>query len=185
MHFKMTRRRLMTAIAALAMVAPLAPIYAESAANLDAAASATLARLKATEPVTAKMIEKAKGILIFPEIVKAGFIVGGATGEGVLRVKGKNAGYFRSTSLSIGYQAGLTKFGYVIFLMDAAALQFARESDGWEIGSAPNLTIADKGFSRRLSTTTIQNGIYVFFIDQKGLFAGAGLEGTKISRIGD
>ena len=188
MRIDTTRRMLlMGAAVTLASAAILPPgrAQAASAGEMDAAASAALDRLKATEPVTGEMIRKAKGIMIFPEIVKGGFLVGGATGKGVLRVKGKNVGYYRSTSISYGLQAGLTTFGYIIFLMDDAALRYARESDGWEIGSAPNVTIADRGIARRLSTTTMQKGIYVFFIDQRGLFAGAGLEGTKISRIAD
>lgn len=188
MDLKINRRALIgffTALAAAMTLSPGLPAQAASASGLDAAASATLDRLKATEPVTDQLIRHAMGILVFPEIVKGGFLVGGASGEGVLRVKGKTAGFFRSDALSFGLQAGLTRFGYVVFLMDDAALRFARESKGWEIGTAPNVTIADKGVARRLSTSTIQEGIYVFFLDQQGLFAGAGLEGTKITRIGE
>lgn len=185
---KNDRRTVLRAFAALVAISAVLPPSAAlsaSAAELDAAADATLARLRATEPVSEQMIRKAKGILIFPEIVKGGFLVGGATGEGLLRVKGRNAGIYRSNALSFGLQAGLTKFGYVVFFMDDNALRFAKETQGWEIGTAPNVTIADKGVARRLSSSTLQNGIYVFFLDRKGLFAGAGLEGTKISRIAD
>ncbi len=158
---------------------------AESAAELDAAADAALERLKKSETVTDKMIHSAKGILIFPEIVKGGLIVGAAGGKGVLRVGGKTDGYYRSTALSYGLQAGVERFGYVMFLMDEASLNFLRESHGWEVGIGPHVTIADEGIARKLSTSTVQEGVYVFFVGQEGFFAGAGIEGTKISRIGE
>jgi lipid-binding SYLF domain-containing protein len=156
---------------------------AESAAELEASADAALERLKKTEPFTEEMIESAKGLLIFPEIIKGGLLVGAAAGDGVLRVNGKTDSFYRSTALSYGLQAGIEKFGYVMFLMDDESLRYIRETDGWEIGVGPTVTIADEGFARKLSTTTERKGIYVFFVSQKGFFAGAGIEGSKITRI--
>jgi lipid-binding SYLF domain-containing protein len=157
---------------------------AASAKELNAAADATLARLQKSKPVTAEMLANAKGVLIFPEIVKGGLIVGASAGDGVLRVGGKPDGYYRSTAVSYGFLAGITKFGYVMFLMDNESLDYLRDTAGWEVGVGPNVTIADEGIlARKLTTTTVQSGIYVFFIDQKGFFAGSGIEGTKITRI--
>jgi lipid-binding SYLF domain-containing protein len=158
---------------------------AASAEEMNAAANATLARLQKSEPVTGQMLGNAKGILIFPEIIKGGLIIGAAAGEGVLRVGGKTVGYYRSTAVSYGLQAGITKFGYVMFLMDTESLEYVRDTAGWEVGVGPNITIADKGIARKLSTSTAQSGIYVFFVGQEGFFAGAGIEGTKITRIAD
>lgn len=156
---------------------------AASAQELNAAADATLARLRKSEPVTAEMLGNAKGILIFPKIIKGGLIIGAAAGDGVLRVGGKTDGYYRSTAVSYGLQAGITTFGYVMFLMDAESLDYVRDTAGWEVGVGPNITIADKGIARKLSTTTTQSGIYVFFVNQEGFFAGLGIEGTKITQI--
>jgi lipid-binding SYLF domain-containing protein len=156
---------------------------AGSAAEMNAAADATISLLKKSEPVTDEMIANAKGVLIFPKIVKGGLIVGAAVGDGVLRVDGQTAGYYRSTAVSYGFLAGVAKFGYVMFLMDDESLAYARDTQGWELGVGPNLTIADKGFATKFSTTTVDSGIYVFFVDQEGFFAGGGIEGTKISRI--
>lgn len=161
------------------------PSAAASRAELDIEADRTLERLMRSEPVSQDMIDRAAGILVFPEIVKGGFVVGGATGEGVLRVNGRTEGVFRSNSLSIGLQAGIAKYGYVMFLMDEESVRFVRDTKGWEIGVGPSVTIADEGVARRLSTSTVQEGIYVFFVGQEGFFAGAGLEGTKISRIAE
>ena len=166
------------------LIAPGAS-FAASAEELNAEADAAMVRLQQSEPVTDKMIENAKGILIFPKIVKGGLIIGAAAGKGVLRVGGKTEGYFRSTAVSYGLQAGITKFGYVMFLMDDEAVEYVRKSEGWEVGVGPNVTIADQGIARKLSTSTVNSGIYVFFVSQKGFFAGLGIEGTKISRIAE
>jgi lipid-binding SYLF domain-containing protein len=157
---------------------------AASAQELNADADATLALLQKSEPVTTEMLGNAKGILIFPKIIKGGLVIGAAAGDGVLRVGGKTEGYYRSTAVSYGFQAGITTFGYVMFLMDTESLEYVSDTAGWEVGVGPNITIADKGIiAKKLTTTTAQSGIYVFFVGQEGFFAGAGIEGTKITRI--
>ncbi len=157
---------------------------AASAQELNADADATLALLQKSEPVTTEMLGNAKGILIFPKIIKGGLVIGAAAGDGVLRVGGKTSGYYRSTAVSYGFQAGITTFGYVMFLMDTESLEYVRDTAGWEVGVGPNITIADKGIiASKLTTTTAQSGIYVFFVGQEGFFAGAGIEGTKITQI--
>ncbi len=159
---------------------------AGSAEELSAAADAALARLKKSLPVTAEMLANAKGVLIFPEMVKAGLLVGATGGDGVLRMGGKTKGYYRSTAVSYGLQAGVTTFGYVMFLMDNESVKYVSETAGWEVGVGPTVTVADENvIASRLSTTTAQSGIYVFFVDQEGFFAGAGIEGTKITRTAD
>jgi lipid-binding SYLF domain-containing protein len=99
---------------------------------------------------------------------------------------GKSKGYYRSTAVSYGLQAGVTTFGYVMFLMDNESVKYVSETAGWEVGVGPTVTVADENvIASRLSTTTAQSGIYVFFVDQEGFFAGAGIEGTKITRIAE
>lgn len=171
-------------ICAVAAIVGPGASWARSAEELNTAADAAIESLKASEPVTDKMISEAKGILIFPEIIKGGLLVGAAGGEGVLRVNGKTQGFYQSVAASFGLQAGVSKYGYIMFFMDDAALQFVKETQGWEVGVGPNITIADKGIAKKLSSSSVQEGIYVFFIDQKGFFAGSGLEGSKISPIG-
>ena len=103
---------------------------------------------------------KSKGILVFPSIVKAGFIVAGQYGDGVLRIGNRPAGYYRSVAASVGYQAGAQSFGYVLFFMDNASLRYLNRTDGWELGTGPSLVVLDKGFGKNLSTTTLQKGVY-------------------------
>jgi lipid-binding SYLF domain-containing protein len=122
-------------------------------------------------------------MLVFPSIVKAGFLFGAQYGEGVLRVKGRNAGYYNTVAASYGLQAGVQSFGYVLFFMTDSALNYLNKSDGFEIGVGPSIVVLDAGKAKTLTTTTGQSDIYAFIFDQKGLMAGLGLQGSKISKL--
>ncbi len=125
----------------------------------------------------------ARAMLVFPSIVKGGFVVGAQYGEGALRTQGKTVGYYRSVAGSYGLQAGLQKFGYALFLMTDAALTYLDNSAGWEIGVGPSIVIVDEGVARSLTTTTARDDVYAFIFNQKGLMAGLGLQGSKITKI--
>lgn len=159
------------------------PAMAGSAAEIDTAVNEALGILYAKTPAAKDLSQVAKGILVFPGIYKGGFIVGGQYGEGALRKDGKTAGYYNTVAASYGLQAGAQKFGYAMFFIDEASLAYLNKSDGWEIGVGPNITVVDEGIARSLSTTTAKAGIYVFFFDQKGLMAGLGIQGSKITKI--
>jgi lipid-binding SYLF domain-containing protein len=126
---------------------------------------------------------RAVGVLVFPKIAKAGFIVGGQGGEGVLFIGGRPAGYFSIAAGSFGLQAGVQTFSYALFFMTPSALDYLRKSKGWAIGSGPSIVVADKGTAKTLNTTTLQKDIYAFPFGQAGLMGGLGLEGTKITPI--
>jgi lipid-binding SYLF domain-containing protein len=162
---------------------PLRSALAASASEIDRNSTAALETLYETVPGAKTLGNKAKAILVFPNIVKAGFIVGGQYGDGALREKGKTVGYYRSLAASYGLQAGVQSFGYALFFMDDASLRYVKKSQGWEIGTGPSVVLLDKGFGKNLSSTTLQKGIYAFIFDQKGLMAGIGLQGSKITRI--
>jgi lipid-binding SYLF domain-containing protein len=154
-----------------------------SASEIDRSATQALATLYETTPEARALADKAKGVLMFPDIVKGGFIVAGQYGDGVLRVRGRTRGYYRSVSASVGFQAGGQQFGYVLFFMDNDSLQYLDKSDGWEVGSGPSLVVLDKGFGKNLSTTTLQKGVYAYIFNQKGLMGGVGIQGSKITKI--
>jgi lipid-binding SYLF domain-containing protein len=154
-----------------------------SAQQINNDANKALQKLYASTPAAKALGAKAQGILVFPSIKKGGLIVGGQYGEGVLLKKGKPAGYYNTVAASYGLQAGAQKFGYALFFMKSEALEYLNKSDGWELGSAPNVVVVDKGAAGTLSTTSVKSDIYVFFFDQKGLMAGIGLQGTKITRM--
>jgi len=156
---------------------------AASAAEINKDVTNALHNLYRTTPAAKNLSKVAKGILVFPHVVKGGLIVGGQYGEGALRVGGKTTGYFNTVAASYGLQAGAQSFGYALFFLDEASLQYLQKSEGWEIGVGPNVVVVDQGVARSLSTTTAKSGIYAFFFQQKGLMAGLGLQGSKITRI--
>jgi len=157
--------------------------FAASGAELDREVDSALTTLFAKSESAKVLAEKAKAILVFPAITKAGFIVGGQYGQGALRENGKTVGYYSSVAASYGLQAGIQKFGYALFLMTDSARQYLDRSDGWEIGVGPSIVVVDVGAAGSLTTTTAKSDVYAFFFSQKGLMAGIGLQGTKITRI--
>jgi lipid-binding SYLF domain-containing protein len=156
---------------------------AATAAEINRDAKSALETLYAKSPKAKTLGEKARGILVFPSITKAGFMVGGQYGEGGLIKDGKTVGYYNTLQASYGLQAGIQKYGYALFLMTDSALKWIDKSDGWEIGTGPTIVVMDAGASGSLTTTTAQSEIYAFFFDQKGLMGGLGLQGTKITKI--
>jgi len=158
-------------------------VSADSAAELDKDVEAALRRLYADEPLAVQLAGEAKGILVFPDVIKVGLIVGGQFGEGALRVGGKSVGYYNVVQASYGLQAGAQSFGYAMFFMSDETLAYIDSSDGWEVGVGPTVVAVDKGTSKSFTTSSAKDEIYVFFFDQKGLMAGMGLQGTKITKI--
>jgi len=156
---------------------------AATAAEINRDAKTALGKLYVQSPAAKTLAEKSRGILVFPAIVKGGFILGGNYGEGALFKGGETSGYYNTVQVSYGLQAGLQKYGYALFFMTDSAMNWLDKSDGWEVGVGPTLTVIDTGAAGSFSTTTGQSDIYAFFFDQKGLMAGLGLQGTKISRI--
>ncbi len=156
---------------------------AETAADIDADVDAALRNLYREAPSARALSDKANAILVFPRIVKAGLLVGGQFGNGALRKEGKPAGYYRTAAVSYGLQAGAQTFGYALFFMTADSTSYLDRSDGWEIGIGPSVVVVDEGMARTLSSTTLKDDIYAFIFGQKGLMAGLGVQGSKITRI--
>ncbi len=159
--------------------------FAGKADVLRENAQEALEELYATYPRAKALREKAEGVLIFPNIIKGGFIIGGQYGDGVLFRGGKANAYYRSLAASYGLQAGAQRFGYALFFMTQDDLNYLYTSDGWEIGVGPSLVIVDQDMAvaKVFSTTTTKKGVYAFIFGQKGLMAGLGIQGTKITRI--
>lgn len=146
-------------------------------------ASAALDKLYAKESVAKMLSEKAAGILVFPNIVKAGFIIGGHYGEGALLKDGNLVAHYNSVAASYGLQAGVQSFGYVLFLMNDKTLHYLDSSDGWEIGVGPSIVIVDAGKAKSMTTLTLKDDVYAFIFNQQGLMAGLGLQGSKITKL--
>ena len=155
----------------------------KSTSEIDQDVDTVLQKLYATTPLANQLRKEAIGVLVFPEILKAGFLAGGQYGEGALRQNGKTTGYYNTVTASYGLQAGVQVFGYALFFMNDEALAYLDKSSGWEIGSGPSIVVLDEGFAKSMSTTTLTKDVYALTFNQQGLMAGLGLQGTKITKI--
>ena len=174
----------LTIVAASAFVLMPRSSIADSAAQIDNDVDKALASLLGQSAKAKELGEVSKGILVFPKIVKGGLIlVGGQGGEGALRVNGKTAGYYSTVAISYGLQLGVQWFGYAMFFRTDKALEYLDKSDGWEVGTGPSIVLVDEGLAGGFTTSSLKDDVYVFFFDQKGLMAGLGIQGTKISKL--
>jgi len=182
---EMTRRASLTLATAAAMMALARPgvSAAATAEELSSNSHLALDRLFALRPEARQWATKARAILVFPEIVKAGFMVGAQGGDGALIEKGKVVGFYRIAAGSFGLQAGAQKFSYALFFMTQQALDYLKSSNGWSIGSGPSVVVLDEGAAKSMNTTTMRKDVYAVPFGQKGLMAGLGLEGSKITPI--
>jgi lipid-binding SYLF domain-containing protein len=179
------RRTLLAVTVGLAAQLALhpAPAWAASQQELTAEGNAALQTLYAESNKATELSKRAKAVLVFPNVRKAGAIVGAQGGQGVLLVNGQPAGFYRISAASVGYQLGAQSFSYALFLVTDGAVAHLKKSNGWALGTGPSLVVVDEGLARSMNTTTLRKDIYAMSFGQKGLMAGAGLEGSKISRI--
>ena len=184
---KISGRMMLLSVCAMVIVMMTAtvptPAAAASAAEIDQKVATALQTLYAGSPAAKELSTVARGILVFPDIIKGGLIVGGQYGEGALLIQGKTVAYYNTVAASYGLQAGVQSFGYAMFLMTDQALQYLQKSKGWEIGVGPTVVVVDKGIAKNLTSTTAKDDVYAFAFGQKGLMAGLGLQGSKITRI--
>ncbi len=168
-----------------ALLAPATVLAASSRAALDRDARNVYQKLIAGVPAARALSREAVAVLVFPKITKAGLVVGGQYGDGVLFAGGKVAGYYNTTGASYGLQAGAQQYGYAMFFMNEKSLKALSENDGFEVGVGPSIVVVDQGMGKSLTSTTAKDDIYAFIFSQKGLMAGLGLQGNKITRLND
>ncbi len=175
----------LVALLALIVMSNAAPgsALADSASEIDRKVTEALKTLYDTSPGAKVLGKKAKGMLVFPKIVRFGFLAGSQMGDGALLEEGKSTGYYRSIGASFGLQAGLQGFDYILMFMDDESLDYLNRSGGWELGTGPSIVVLNKGIAASATTTTLRKGIYAFISDQKGVMAGIDLQGSKIIKI--
>lgn len=156
---------------------------AATAAEISKESQAALKTLYAKVPKAKELGSKALAVLVFPKVVKAGLGVGGQYGDGALIKGGKTVAYYNTAGASVGLQAGAQTYGYALFLMNANALQQIDKAEGFDVGVGPTVVVLDEGMAKSLTTTTMKDDIYAFIFSQKGLMAGLGLQGNKITKI--
>ncbi len=187
----LTRRRALGAlsIAASAIALPTLPAAAASRETIEARVNLALEKLYKQVPGSRELAQKARGILVMPEVVKGGFIVGGAYGEGALRANDGSGSYQQSEAYysvaagSIGLQIGIQSTSHALFFLTDAALDKFRRSDGWTIGADAEVTFPDAGLNVGVDSTSFQKPVVGFVFGEDGLLIGASLEGAKYSKI--
>lgn len=157
--------------------------HAESRAALEQSSRAALASLIASNATAQELSKRAIAVLVFPDIKKAGFLVGGQFGEGVLWRDGKAAAFYNTGGASFGLQAGAQEYGYALFFMKEDAIKALNLAEGFEVGVGPSIVVIDQGVGNSTTTTTVQKDIFAFVFGQKGLMAGIGIQGNKITKI--
>jgi lipid-binding SYLF domain-containing protein len=171
------------AVSAILALGAVGTAQAATAEDLNRDSAQALRTLQQSNRTAADISRNARAVLVFPNIVKAGLIFGGAYGEGTMMKGGRVTDYYNSVTGSWGLQAGAQSYGYVVFLMNDKAVDYVDKSSGWEIGVGPTVVVVDEGVAKNLSTSTLKDDAYAFIFNQQGLMAGVSIEGTKISRI--
>ncbi|MDA0822629.1 MAG: YSC84-related protein [Proteobacteria bacterium] len=157
--------------------------HAGSASEIDIKVSAAIKRFADEVDSGQAFLNAAKGLLVFPNVIKAGFGIGGEYGEGALLIGGKTVDYYNTAAASIGFQIGAqTKTIILVFLEDEAVKKF-RASDGWEVGVDGAVALIQIGAGGSIDTSNVTDPIVGFVLSNKGLMYNLTLEGSKMSKI--
>jgi lipid-binding SYLF domain-containing protein len=178
-----TRRAAVVASLALMVALPIAAEARPSAAELTADGQSSLNSLLSQSEKARLFNRNDVAVLVFPKILKAGFMIGAQTGDGVLLKGGRAIGFYNISAGSFGLQAGGQVFSYALFFMNQKSLDYLRSSDGWSVGTGPSIVVIDKGKAMSNDTTTITQDVYAFPFGASGLMAGLGIQGSKITPI--
>jgi lipid-binding SYLF domain-containing protein len=157
--------------------------YAKTKNEINASVNAAMARFKKEVKGADEYLKVAKGVLVIPNITKAGFIVAGQYGQGALKVRGKTVGYYSLAAGSVGWQIGAEWYDLIIIFTTDQALKQFRTSKGWEAGADAEVTMITAGLDLPVSTLVSQHPVLGFVTDQKGLMAGVSVKGAKFTRI--
>ncbi len=158
-------------------------VFAASKVALDADADATLTKFYESVSGGKNLVKDAKGVLIFPSVIKAGMLVGGEYGEGALRVDGKTVDYYSTAAASLGFQLGAQKKSIIVLFMQPEALDKFRASEGWKAGVDASIAVVAVGAGGDLDSSKLNQPILGFILDQKGLMYNLTLEGAKFTKL--
>ncbi len=154
-----------------------------TASQIDTHVAVALEEMYTTFPGSRAFAQKAAGMLVIPNVTKAGFFVAGSYGEGALIIGGATVEYYSFASASFGLQIGAQQSRQVLFFMTPEVLRDFRTSDGFEVGVDAEVALQEDGASFGLSSTTSNKPILGIVYGQRGFLAGASLEGAKYSRL--
>jgi len=184
---KMGKRNILLAAGALflgfSLIVGSSTALAKTAKEIDVGVDAALEQFKKEIKGGEEFLKSAKGVLVFPDVIKAAFIVGGTGGSGALRIGGKTVDYYNTAGASFGLSIGAQSMRIIIVFMQDDALKKFRESQGWEAGVDGSVALIDVGTGGSIDTTNIKDPIVAFAFGNKGLMADLSLAGSKYTKI--
>ena len=168
-----------------ALAALLLPAFTQAASKEEIDANIDEALVKFYEESAAgkRLAGRAKGMLVFPRVVKAGISIGGEYGEGALLIGGDKVEYYNTAGASIGFQLGAQIKSQIIMFMTDDALDEFRSSDGWEAGIDGSVAVVEFGTGGEISSNSAQQPIIGFIFSNKGLMYNLTFEGSKMTKI--
>jgi len=169
-------------ISALSLIFVSAAV-AGSAKSIDFDVDEALASFNKEVGGSKDFLKKAKGVLVFPSVIKAGFGIGGEYGEGALRINGKTKEYYNTMAASIGFQIGVQAKTIILAFMEKKALDKFRHSEGWKVGVDGSVALITLGMGDSLDTINAKNPIVAFVFGQKGMMYNLTLEGSKFNKL--
>ena len=186
----LTRRQFAVFGAGAALAAAAGPASAEDRDVITSRVRLAISQMYAAIPATRQLAPRARGMLIMPDVVKGGLIVGGSYGEGALllnegggRYDAPPAEFYSVAAASLGLQVGVQTSSHVLFFMNDKGLTDFRRADGWEVGADAEVTFPEAGLNAQVNSTLLEKPIIGYVFGQDGFLAGVSLEGAKYSRI--
>lgn len=158
-------------------------VWAGTAREIDAGVDAALEHFYTEVSGGKKLVKDARGVLVFPGVIKAGFGIGGEYGEGALQINGKSVDYYSTAAASLGLQLGAQKKSIILLFMQDEALRHFRESSGWKAGVDASVAVVTVGAGGEMDTAKLKEPILAFIFGQKGLMYNLTLEGAKFTKL--
>lgn len=181
---KLSRRTLLASGGAALLAAGCTnAVGTNGSAQLDGRVDQTHQYLVSTYPASAPLIQNARGVLYMPLMTEAALGVGGAYGQGALRIGGQTVDYYSATRATVGFQAGAQQYAHVLIFQTDQALAAFRAAPGWVAGAGAFYAVPAGGMAVGADTFSAQFPVVAMIFGQSGLIAGAAIEGTKYNRI--
>ncbi len=157
--------------------------FAKTAEEIDTEVNEALTKFHKEVKGSEAFLKGAKGVLVFPTVIKAGIGIGGEYGEGALRINGKTVDYYNTVAASFGFQLGAQAKTVLLVFMEDDALKNFRTSEGWKVGVDGSVALIKVGLGDSLDTVNVKDPIVAFVFGQQGLMYNLTLEGSKITKL--
>lgn len=144
---------------------------------LEMEAAQTVQQMLAKDPALQSLLDQAAGHIVFPEVRQGGFVVGGASGRGVIYEHGRQVGYAELSQASVGAQVGGQKYAELIVVRDKSTLDNLK-AGSLDVGAQASAVILRQG--RGTATSFGPNGVAVVIDPKGGAMVSASITGQRI-----